>query len=86
MTSRKPLLPRNQDVGVEGGKTTKKERYRFALLSKPSLVGQVNMILQQVDGSIKRVALSEDDLTNPTVCTCIYIPITGLSLRILVPV
>ena len=65
MASRKPLVPRNRDVGREGGKpAAKRERYRFALLSKSSLVEQVNMILCQDD---TYTPVTEDDITNPTV-------------------
>ena len=70
MTSRKPLLPKNRDLGREGGKMAKKERYRFALLSKAALVEQVNMILQQVDMSMLHVSLMEEDLVSPSVSTC----------------
>ena len=48
----------------------KKERYRFALLSKAALVEQVNMILQQVDMSMLHVSLMEEDLVSPSVSTC----------------
>lgn len=67
MTTRKPLVPWNRDPGRGTGKATKKERYRFALLSRASLVEQLNMILRQVDVSGPPVTLSEEDLTNPTV-------------------
>jgi myosin heavy subunit len=66
MTSRKPLLPRNRDVGREGGKTSRRERYRFAILNKVALVEQVNMILQQVDVAIPHLSLTEDDLSSPS--------------------
>lgn len=64
MTSRKPLLPRNRDLGKDGGKTAKKDRYLFAILSKAALVEQVNKVMQQVT---TYVTLTEDDLTTPTV-------------------
>ena len=67
MTSRKPLGPRNRDMGRDPGKPTKKERYRFALLNKASLVEQVNMILGQMDASMPRMTLTEEDISNPTV-------------------
>ena len=71
MASRKPLVPRNRDVGREGGKPTRRERYRFALLSKAALVDQVNMILGQADVSVPQLNITEDDLANPTVRTCV---------------
>ena len=64
MTSRKPLLPRNRDLGKEGAKAAKKDRYLFAILSKSALVEQVNKVMQQVT---TYVSLTEDDLTTPTV-------------------
>ena len=67
MTSRKPLLPRNHDVRREGGKAAKKERYRFALLSKTALAEQLNMILRQADVPGPPVNITEDDLANPLV-------------------
>ena len=69
MTSRKPLVPRNRDIGVTGdsGKPARRERYRFAVLNKTVLVEQVNMILGQMDQSMPRISLTEEDITNPTV-------------------
>ena len=78
MASRKPLVPRNREIGRETGKPAKKERYRFALLSKAPLVEQVNMILGQLDASMPRISITEEDLTNPTVS--IY---TNLQVKIL---
>ena len=72
MASRKPLVPRNREIGRESGKPAKKERYRFALLSKAALVEQVNMILGQMDASMPRISITEEDLTNPTVSTPTY--------------
>ena len=67
MSTRKPLVPWNRDPGKGTGKATKKERYRFALLSRASLVEQLNMILRQVDVSGPPITLSEEDLTSPSV-------------------
>lgn len=69
MANRKPLAPRNRDLGREGGgKIARKGRYRFPLLNKATLVAQVNTILEQVDASMPQVILSEEDVVNPTVC------------------
>ena len=51
----------------EGGKAAKKERYRFALLSKTALAEQLNMILRQADVPGPPVNITEDDLANPLV-------------------
>lgn len=67
MSTRKPLVPWNRDPGKGTGKATKRERYRFALLSRASLVEQLNMILRQVDVSGPPITLSEEDLASPSV-------------------
>lgn len=69
MTHRKPLVPRNREIGRESGKPARKERYRFALLDRSALVEQLNVILGQMDTSLPRTVLVEEDVIHTTVST-----------------
>ena len=69
--SRKPLSAKNQveySRGQKGSSTkSKKGRYPFPLLDKPSLVAALRHVFKEAGSSGPTFNFCEDDLVNPTV-------------------